>query len=58
MLCMGMELVVIGHPILHHDLLEFSLMLEGQAFHQRTAEAAHNGLICHLSASLMRVIHG
>jgi GntR family transcriptional repressor for pyruvate dehydrogenase complex len=88
-----------GHPMLHHDLLEFRQMLEGQAaylaaeraldadlqridfvyasleaaydsddiricidadvaFHQAIAEAAHNVLIGHLSASLMRVIHG
>lgn len=88
-----------GHPLLHRDLLEFRLMLEGQAaylaaeraldvdiqridavyasleaayeshdiricidadvaFHQAIAEAAHNVLIGHLTASLMRVIHG
>lgn len=88
-----------GHPMLHHDLLEFRQMLEGQAaalaadratdvdlqrldaahaalqaqydgdamdgcvdadvaFHQVIAESAHNLLIQHLSASLMRVIQG
>jgi GntR family transcriptional repressor for pyruvate dehydrogenase complex len=88
-----------GHPMLHHDLLEFRQMLESQAaalaadratdadiarldvvfaaldaqyegndlpacidadvaFHQAVAEAAHNVLIGHLTASLMRVIHG
>jgi len=89
--------MVKDHPMLHHDILEFREMLEGQAaalaaarateadmarldkafakleaaytgkdlgecveadvaFHQIIAEASHNALIGHLTASLMRVI--
>jgi GntR family transcriptional repressor for pyruvate dehydrogenase complex len=92
-------LMLEGHPLLQHDLLEFRQMLEGQAaglaaeratdadierldrahasldavydgndlaacveqdvaFHQLISEAAHNVLVGHLSASLMRVIQG
>lgn len=90
--------MLVAHPTLRRDLLEFRQMLEGQAayyaadratdvdiaaldaafakleeqyeadalatcidadvaFHQAIAEAAHNVMIGHLTASLMRVIH-
>jgi GntR family transcriptional repressor for pyruvate dehydrogenase complex len=91
--------MLVGHPGLQDDMLEFRHMLESQAarlaaeratdadlarldetyaalseaylskdlaasietdvaFHQAIAEATHNMLIGHLSASLLRVIHG
>lgn len=43
------------------DLLEFRHMLEGQAATlaaERASDAALNVLIGHLTASLLRVIHG
>jgi GntR family transcriptional repressor for pyruvate dehydrogenase complex len=92
------QAMLVAHPTLRRDLLEFRQMLEGQAaylaadratdvdiaaldsafaaleaqyesdalaacidadvaFHQVVAEAAHNVMIGHLTASLMRVIH-
>src|SRR6185369_12794291 len=60
-----------NHPNLREDMLEFRHMLEGQAaawaaerataadiaFHQAIGDAAHNALLGHMSAALLRLMH-